>query len=134
MTATVSIADVPRTATYTREYAKRHGFMTLISDGQRLTGAYALGPDAGEWLQQATLAVRAQVPLETMQDTIQPFPSFSEIFLYAFEELGEPPGRGVARTPCHSPPRRVASSGAFTAVTGGRGSSGSRQHREKPRL
>jgi pyruvate/2-oxoglutarate dehydrogenase complex dihydrolipoamide dehydrogenase (E3) component len=88
LTATVPIADVPRTATYTREYAKRHGFMTLISDGERLTGAYALGPDAGEWLQQATLAIRARVPLETMQDTIQPFPTFSEIFLFAFEALG----------------------------------------------
>ncbi len=88
VTATVSIADVPRTATYTRDYAKRHGFMTLVADGERLTGAYALGPDAGEWLQQATLAIRARVPLEVMQDTIQPFPTFSEIFLYAFEELG----------------------------------------------
>src|SRR4051794_20820725 len=26
-------------------------FLTLVSDGVRLTGAYALGPDAGEWLQ-----------------------------------------------------------------------------------
>ena len=30
---------------------------TLLSDGERLTGAYALGPEAGEWLQQATLAI-----------------------------------------------------------------------------
>ena len=34
-----------------------------MSDGERLTGAFALGPEAGEWLQQATLAVRAGVPL-----------------------------------------------------------------------
>ena len=33
-------------------------FPTLLSDGERLTGAYALGPEAGEWLQQATLAIR----------------------------------------------------------------------------
>ena len=52
-----------------------------MSDGKRLTGAYALGPEAGEWLQQATLAIRAEVPLEVMTDTIQPFPSFSEMFL-----------------------------------------------------
>ena len=31
----------------TREYAESPGFMTLISDGERLTGAHALGPDAG---------------------------------------------------------------------------------------
>ena len=37
-----------------------------------LTGGQALGPEAGEWLQQATLAVRAGVPLEVPRDTIQP--------------------------------------------------------------
>ena len=52
----------------------------MICDGQRLTGAYALGPEAGEWLQQATLAIRARVPLGVLSDTIQPFPSLSTIF------------------------------------------------------
>ena len=85
---TVSIADVPRTATYTRAYDNTPGFMTLVSDGERLTGAYALGPDAGEWLQQATVAIRARIPLAVLRDTIQPFPTFSEIFLPAFEQLG----------------------------------------------
>ena len=42
--------------------------------------AYGLGPEAGEWLQQATLAVRAHVPVEVLRDTVQPFPSFSEIY------------------------------------------------------
>jgi pyruvate/2-oxoglutarate dehydrogenase complex dihydrolipoamide dehydrogenase (E3) component len=85
---TVPIASVPRTSTYTRAYADSPGFMTLVSDGERLTGAYALGPDAGEWLQQATVAIRAAVPLTVLRDTIQPFPTFSEIFLFAFEQLG----------------------------------------------
>jgi pyruvate/2-oxoglutarate dehydrogenase complex dihydrolipoamide dehydrogenase (E3) component len=88
LTATAPISEVPRTATYTRAYEERHGFLTLISDGERLTGAYALGPDAGEWMQQATLAVRAGVPIEIISDTIQPFPTFSEIFYYALAELG----------------------------------------------
>ena len=61
--------------------------MTLVSDGERITGAYALGPDAGEWLQQATVAIRAGVPLDVMEDVIQPFPTFSEIFLDALLEL-----------------------------------------------
>jgi pyruvate/2-oxoglutarate dehydrogenase complex dihydrolipoamide dehydrogenase (E3) component len=61
--------------------------MTLVSDGERLTGAYALGPEAGEWLQQATLAIRARVPLDVIRDVIQPFPTFSEIFLFALIEL-----------------------------------------------
>ena len=52
-----------------------------------LTGAYALGPEAGEWLQQATLAVRARVPLDVLRDTIQPFPTFSEIYVGALKAL-----------------------------------------------
>jgi pyruvate/2-oxoglutarate dehydrogenase complex dihydrolipoamide dehydrogenase (E3) component len=87
VTATVPLSDVPRTATFTRAYADDPGFMTLVSDGEQLTGAYALGPEAGEWLQQATVAIRAGVPLEVMEDVIQPFPTFSEIFLHALTEL-----------------------------------------------
>ncbi len=85
--ATARIAQVAKTATYTRAYDKSNGFMTLLSDGKRLTGAYALGPEAGEWLQQATLAIRARVPLDVLLDTIQPFPTFSEIYLAALKAL-----------------------------------------------
>jgi pyruvate/2-oxoglutarate dehydrogenase complex dihydrolipoamide dehydrogenase (E3) component len=87
LTATVELSAVARTSTFTRAYDKRPGFMTLVSDGERLTGAYALGPEAGEWLQQATVAIRAAVPLEVMNDVIQPFPTFSEAFLEALSEL-----------------------------------------------
>jgi dihydrolipoamide dehydrogenase len=85
--AMVPLSDVPKTAAYTRAYAEQGGFLTLLSDGVRLTGAYALGPEAGEWLQQATLAIRAQVPLEVLTDTIQPFPTFSEIYNAALKAL-----------------------------------------------
>ncbi len=77
---TARLSEVPKAATYTHAYAESNGFLTLLSDGERLTGAYALGPEAGEWLQQATLAIRARVPLEVLSDTIQPFPSFSGIY------------------------------------------------------
>jgi dihydrolipoamide dehydrogenase len=85
--ATAPLSEVARTATYTHAYAESNGFLTLLSDGERLTGAYALGPEAGEWLQQATLAIRARVPLEVLRDTIQPFPSFSEIHAAALKAL-----------------------------------------------
>ena len=85
----VAVSAVPKTATYTREYADHPGFLTLLSDGERLTGAYALGPEAGEWMQQATLAIRAHVPLDVLRDTIQPFPTFSEIFVEGLKELRE---------------------------------------------
>jgi dihydrolipoamide dehydrogenase len=85
--ATTLLSEVARTATYTHAYAESKGFLTLLSDGEHLTGAYAVGPEAGEWLQQATVAVRARIPLEVLRDTIQPFPSFSEIFAAAIKAL-----------------------------------------------
>jgi pyruvate/2-oxoglutarate dehydrogenase complex dihydrolipoamide dehydrogenase (E3) component len=85
--ATIRLSEVAKTATYTRAYDKSNGFMTLVSDGERLTGAYALGPEAGEWLQQATLAIRARTPLDVLRDVIQPFPTFSEIYLSALKAL-----------------------------------------------
>ena len=87
--ATAMLSSVAKTATYTRAYAEDKGFLTLLSDGERLTGAYALGAEAGEWLQQATLAIRAHVPLDVLSDTIQPFPTFSEIFVDALKALHE---------------------------------------------
>jgi dihydrolipoamide dehydrogenase len=86
--ATAALSTLAKTETYTRAYAESNGFLTLLSDGERLTGAYALGPEAGEWLQQATLAIRARLALEILHDTIQPFPTFSEIFVDALHALG----------------------------------------------
>ncbi len=94
--ATVPVSEVAKMATFTRD-AQSAGFLTLLSDGDRLTGASALGPEAGEWLQQATLAIRARVPLPLLRDVIQPFPTFSEIYVAALKDLhsqvtaGRPP-------------------------------------------
>ena len=56
--------------------------------------------EAGEWLQQATLAIRARVPPPVLRDTIQPFPTFSEIYVAALKALrgqirsaGQPAGQ-----------------------------------------
>jgi pyruvate/2-oxoglutarate dehydrogenase complex dihydrolipoamide dehydrogenase (E3) component len=89
-TGTAQLSGVARTSTYTREYAEKPGFLSLVSDGSKLVGAYAVGPEAGEWLQQATLAVRAEVPLAVLRDTIQPFPTFSEAFVNALIDLDAP--------------------------------------------
>jgi dihydrolipoamide dehydrogenase len=85
--ATTRLPDVPKTATYTHAWAESNGFLTLLSDGEVVTGAHGLGPEAGEWLQQATLAIRARVPVEVLRDTIQPFPSFSEIVGFTVKAL-----------------------------------------------
>jgi len=85
--ATTPLSQVAKTETYEHDYAQASGFLTLLSDGERLTGAYALGPEAGEWLQQATLAIRARVPLDVLRDVIQPFPTFSEIYVATLKSL-----------------------------------------------
>jgi pyruvate/2-oxoglutarate dehydrogenase complex dihydrolipoamide dehydrogenase (E3) component len=85
--ATARLSEVAKTATYTHAYAESNGFLTVLGDGERLTGAYALGPEAGDWMQQATLAIRARVPLDVLRDTIQPFPSFSELHAAAIKAL-----------------------------------------------
>jgi pyruvate/2-oxoglutarate dehydrogenase complex dihydrolipoamide dehydrogenase (E3) component len=86
---TAKLSEVAKTATYTHAYAESTGYLTLVSDGRRLTGAHGLGPEAGEWMQQATLAIRAHVPLDVLVDTIQPFPTFSEIYVAALKSLGD---------------------------------------------
>jgi pyruvate/2-oxoglutarate dehydrogenase complex dihydrolipoamide dehydrogenase (E3) component len=84
---TVKISSTARNSTYYRDAKKRPGFLTLYTDGERLTGACLVGPEAGEWLGQATLAIRAKVPLAVLRDTIQPFPTFSELYQTALDRL-----------------------------------------------
>jgi pyruvate/2-oxoglutarate dehydrogenase complex dihydrolipoamide dehydrogenase (E3) component len=76
-----------RLSTYERP--RRPGFVKLAADGARrvLVGAVAVGPEAGEWLGQLTLAVRAAVPIDLLLDTIQPYPTFSESIFNALREL-----------------------------------------------
>jgi pyruvate/2-oxoglutarate dehydrogenase complex dihydrolipoamide dehydrogenase (E3) component len=74
--ATTRGPELAKTATYTHAYAESNGFRALLSDREHL--AYALGPEAGGWLQQATPAIRARVPVEGLRDPSDPVPSFSE--------------------------------------------------------
>jgi len=101
--ATYALKDAPKTAAYAHADTESNGFLTLLSDGKRLTGAYGLGPEEGEWLQQVTLAIRARVPLEVVRDTIQPFPTFSEIVAFALKalcaEIAVKSGSGGAGSP-----------------------------------
>jgi len=87
VSATWSLAATPRSATYERP--RREGFLKLAADPARrvLVGAVAVGPEGGEWLQQLTLAIRAEVPLDVLLDTIQPYPTFSEAVFFAAREL-----------------------------------------------
>jgi pyruvate/2-oxoglutarate dehydrogenase complex dihydrolipoamide dehydrogenase (E3) component len=81
------LTSTPRLSTYERP--KRPGFVKVAADPARrvLTGAVAVGPEAGEWLQQLTLAIRAEVTVKTLLDVIPPYPTFSEAVFLALREL-----------------------------------------------
>ncbi len=78
---------IARLSTYERP--KRPILLKVFADPQRrvLVGAVAVGPEAGEWLGQLTLAIRAEVPIEIVADTIQPYPTFSEMIHFAVAAL-----------------------------------------------
>jgi pyruvate/2-oxoglutarate dehydrogenase complex dihydrolipoamide dehydrogenase (E3) component len=86
ITASFTI-DGGRLSTYERP--RRPGLVKLAADpGRRIiVGAVAVGPEAGEWIGQLTLAVRAGTPIDVLLDTIQPYPTFSEAIFSALLEL-----------------------------------------------
>ncbi len=81
------LESVSRTSTFERP--KKPGLVKLFADPKRrvLVGAVAVGPEAGEWIGQLTLAIRAEVPVDVLRDTIQPFPTFSEAVYFAARDL-----------------------------------------------
>jgi len=74
---------------YTYQDPVEPGFVKVALDPKRrvLVGAVAAGPEAGDWLQQLTLAIRAEIPLEVLLDVIQPYPTFSEAIFFALQGL-----------------------------------------------
>jgi dihydrolipoamide dehydrogenase len=87
LSARIPLGSLPRLTTYERP--KRDGFVRVFADPRQsvLVGAVCVGPQAAEWLGQFTLAIRAEVKVETLLDTIQPYPTFSEGVFYALQEL-----------------------------------------------
>ncbi|MGH3032711.1 MAG: dihydrolipoyl dehydrogenase family protein [Gaiellaceae bacterium] len=81
------LESVARTGTFQRP--RKPGLLKLYADPERrvLVGASAVGPEAGEWIGQLTLAIRAEVPVDVLRDTIQPFPTFSEAIFFAARDL-----------------------------------------------
>jgi pyruvate/2-oxoglutarate dehydrogenase complex dihydrolipoamide dehydrogenase (E3) component len=75
----------------TYERPKRPGLVRLAADPERriLVGAVAVAPEAGEWIGQLTVAIRARIRIDVMLDTIQPYPTFSEAIFSALQGLEE---------------------------------------------
>jgi dihydrolipoamide dehydrogenase len=53
-----------------------------------VVGATFTGPEVGEWLHAATIAVAAEVPLERLVHAVPCFPTRSEVWLNLLEGYG----------------------------------------------
>jgi pyruvate/2-oxoglutarate dehydrogenase complex dihydrolipoamide dehydrogenase (E3) component len=87
VTATVDLAaEITRPWTYERDPS---GALGLVADRERgiLLGAWAVAPLAGEWIHQAAMAVRAEIPIELLLDGVAQFPTWSEGYTVALERL-----------------------------------------------
>ena len=73
---------------YTFERDPR-GEFGVVADRERrlLLGAWAVAPLASEWIHQAVLAIRAEVSIDILLETIAQFPSYSEAYLSALQAL-----------------------------------------------
>lgn len=68
---------------------KPRGHLGLLADVDRkiLIGAWAVSPLAGEWIHQASLAIREQIPIDRLLDQVAQYPTYSESYLVALEHL-----------------------------------------------
>jgi len=92
--AQADLSESDRTETYG---CGLRGHLGLVADPKRriLLGAWSIGPLSSEWIHQAALAVKAQIPLAVLADSVMQFPTFSELFGTLARELHSqtsPPG------------------------------------------
>jgi dihydrolipoamide dehydrogenase len=102
VTATVDLpGSVARAYTYERD---PRGTFKLVVDRERqvVVGACALAPLAGEWIHTLVLAIRAEIPLAVLNDTIAQFPTFSEAWGYALRALPDQHVLLAADFPAHA--------------------------------
>ena len=78
--------SLARPSTYEQEPRGHLGLLTDTDKGL-LIGAWAVSPLAGEWIHQASLAIRARIPIAVLHDQVAQFPSYSESFQMALDKL-----------------------------------------------
>jgi pyruvate/2-oxoglutarate dehydrogenase complex dihydrolipoamide dehydrogenase (E3) component len=65
------------------------GHLGVLADRDRrvLLGAWAVGPQASEWIHTAALAVREQISIDRLLDQVAQFPTYTEGYLKALQKL-----------------------------------------------
>lgn len=86
VTAEADFADVVG-ATLLRDDVVGKAKLVVDKATDRLLGATLVGPEAGEMLHAATIAITAQVPVSTLQHAIPVFPTASEIWLGLLDQV-----------------------------------------------
>ena len=69
--------------------AEAGGSLVLVADRRRrvIVGGGAFGPRADEWMNEVALAIRAEVPLGLLTETVHPFPTYAEALGPAYLDL-----------------------------------------------
>jgi pyruvate/2-oxoglutarate dehydrogenase complex dihydrolipoamide dehydrogenase (E3) component len=85
VTAFADVAGTPRAHLERAQLAR----VQLFADARRgvLVGAAAVGPNAEDWGGALVLAIRAEVPLDVLADTVPAFPTYAEVLQPAYREL-----------------------------------------------
>jgi pyruvate/2-oxoglutarate dehydrogenase complex dihydrolipoamide dehydrogenase (E3) component len=88
----VTTAEIDLTKALARPWTYEkdpRGHLGLLADRERkvLLGAWAIAPQASEWIHQAALAVREQISIERLLDQVAQFPTHTEGYFKALEQL-----------------------------------------------
>jgi pyruvate/2-oxoglutarate dehydrogenase complex dihydrolipoamide dehydrogenase (E3) component len=88
----VAAAEIDLTEAIARPWTYEkdpRGHLGVLADRERgvLLGAWAVGPQASEWIHTAALAVREEIPIDRLLDQVAQFPTYNEGYLKALQQL-----------------------------------------------